>query len=125
MPARSLVPAPLSFTFTASSGHARASVTVQRAPAVPVTASFESPAATGFYGEFWQPPATNDNHVGILQVTGAGGGFDPQVGAMLAARGYPTLDLAYSGEPGIPQGDQDIRLEYFATALRWLGHRQV
>jgi hypothetical protein len=40
---------------------------------------------------------------------------------MLASRGYPTLDLAYSGEPDIPATDQNIRLEYFARALRWLG----
>ena len=52
---------PLSFTFAATSGQAHASVTVQRGPATPVTASFESVAATGFYGVFWQPPASQDN----------------------------------------------------------------
>jgi hypothetical protein len=28
--------------------------------------------------------------------------------------------LAYFGEPGIPATEQDIPLEYFAKALRWL-----
>jgi dienelactone hydrolase len=114
---------PLSFTFTATSSKAHASVTVQRGPALPVTASFESVAATGFYGVFWQPPAGHDNHVGIVQFGGDRGGTEIPVGAMLAARGYPTLDLAYFGEPGLPQTEQGISLEYFAKALRWLGRQ--
>jgi dienelactone hydrolase len=114
---------PLSFTFTARSGKAHASVTVQRGPALPVTASFESVAATGFYGVFWQPPASQDNHVGIVEFGGSGGGIDIPVGAMLAARGYPTLDLAYFAEPGLPQARKDLSLKYFAKALRWLGRQ--
>jgi dienelactone hydrolase len=113
----------LSFTFTARSGKAHASVTVQRGPALPVTASFESVAATGFYGVFWQPPASGDNHVGIVEFGGSGGGIDIPVGAMLAARGYPTLDLAYFDEPGLPQATKDLSLDYFAKALRWLGRQ--
>ena len=80
-------------------------------------------AATGFYGVFWQPPAGQDNHVGIVEFGGSGGGLDIPVGAMLAARGYPTLDLAYFGEPGLPQAANDLSLEYFAKALRWLGRQ--
>jgi pimeloyl-ACP methyl ester carboxylesterase len=34
------------------------------------------------------------------------------------------LDLAYFKEPGLPQSLEDIPLEYFAKALRWLGARQ-
>jgi dienelactone hydrolase len=114
---------PLSFTFTATSGDARASVTVQRGPALPVTASFESIAVTGFYGVFWQPPPGHDNHIGIVEFGGSGGGIDIPIGAMLAARGYPTLDLAYFGEPGLPQAARDLSLEYFAKALHWLGRQ--
>ncbi|MGD0985806.1 MAG: acyl-CoA thioester hydrolase/BAAT C-terminal domain-containing protein [Acidimicrobiales bacterium] len=119
---------PLSFTFTATNGKAHASVTVQRGPALPVTASFESVAATGFYGVFWQPPAGQDNHVGIVEFGGSEGGIDTSYGAMLAARGYPTLDLAYFGEPGLPQAPigqvpEALSLDYFAKALRWLGRQ--
>ncbi|MGD0945606.1 MAG: acyl-CoA thioesterase/bile acid-CoA:amino acid N-acyltransferase family protein [Acidimicrobiales bacterium] len=119
---------PLSFTFTATSGNAHASVTVQRGPAAPVTASFESVAATGFYGVFWQPPAGQDNHVGIVEFDGSSGGIRIPVGAMLAARGYPTLDLAYFDEPGLPQAPSGqvpkaLSLDYFAKALRWLGRQ--
>jgi hypothetical protein len=46
-----------------------------------------------------KPAAGHDNHVGILESSGP---LDIPVGAMLAARGYPTLDLAYYGEPGLP-----------------------
>lgn len=112
---------PLPFVFSVSAGPADVSVTVQRGPARPVTASFESVAATGFYGVFWDPPAGHENHVGILEFGGSGGGIDTSVGALLAARGYPTLDIAYFDEPGLPQAAENIPLEYFARALRWLG----
>jgi dienelactone hydrolase len=112
---------PLSFTFTATSSQANASVTVQRGPALPVTASFENVAATGLYGVFWQPPAGQDNHIGVVEFLGASGGINNPVGAMLAMHGYPTLDLAYFGVPGLPQAAKDLSLEYFAKALRWLG----
>jgi dienelactone hydrolase len=115
---------PVSFTFTATSGKAHASVTVERGPAVPVTASFESVAAEGFYGVFWRPPARLDNHVGIVEFGGGEGGINNPVGAMLATHGYPTLDLAYFtyvGEPGLPEKMKDLSLEYFGKALRWLG----
>ncbi len=85
---------PLSFKFTATSGGAQASVTIQRGPALPVTATYESPAATGFYGVFWQPPAGQDNHVGIVAFGGPASGINLPAGAMLASRGYSTLDLA-------------------------------
>jgi dienelactone hydrolase len=39
---------------------------------------------------------------------------------VLASHGYPTLSLAYFGEPGLPQTLKNIPLEYFANALRWL-----
>jgi dienelactone hydrolase len=39
---------------------------------------------------------------------------------MLAARGYPTLSLAYFRAPGLPQTLENIPLEYFERALLWL-----
>jgi dienelactone hydrolase len=111
---------PLRFTFTATSGQARASVTVQRGPPGPVTARFESVAATGFYGVLWQPPAGRDNHIGVVEFPGAEGGINNPVGALLALHGYSSLDLAYFGVPGI-QKPRTVSLDYFAKALRWLG----
>jgi hypothetical protein len=112
---------PLSFTFTAASGREKASVTVQRGPAAPVTARFESVGTTGFYGVFWQPPASQDNHIGLVVFDGDAGGMTLPVAALLASRGYPILDLAYFDEPGLPQTEKGIKLEYFTKALRWLG----
>jgi dienelactone hydrolase len=111
---------PLSFRFTATSGQAHASVTVQRSPAVPVSATVETVAATGFDGVFWQPPADQDNHVGILEFYDSPGVNTP-LGAFLAARGYPTLDLDYFDQPGLSNPPQGLTLEYFAKALSWLG----
>jgi dienelactone hydrolase len=45
------------------------------------------------------------------------------IGAALASAGYPTLDIAYFGEPGLPAMLKDIPLEYFARALRWLARQ--
>lgn len=41
----------------------------------------------------------------------------------MAARGYPTLALAYFKEPGLPPLMRDIPLEYFVTALTLLGRQ--
>ena len=77
---------------------------------------------------FWQPSAGLNNHIGVLELPGAGGGVDTSLGALFAARGYPTLDLAYFDSPGqdlpgIPAyaNTETIPLEYFANALHWLG----
>jgi dienelactone hydrolase len=43
--------------------------------------------------------------------------------SLLASRGYPTLALAYFGLPGLPSELRHIPLEYFQTALRWLGQQ--
>jgi len=39
---------------------------------------------------------------------------------LLASRGYPTLELAYFGAPGLPRELERIPLEYFERALQWL-----
>ncbi|MGH2850764.1 MAG: acyl-CoA thioester hydrolase/BAAT C-terminal domain-containing protein [Solirubrobacteraceae bacterium] len=111
---------PRSFVFTAISGRSRASVTVRRGPALPVTATVETIAKTGFYGVYWRPPASRDTHIGIVEFGGSGGGIDSSFGAVLASHGYPTLDVAYIGEPGLHRAVEDVHLEYFAQALGWL-----
>jgi dienelactone hydrolase len=112
----------LSFVFSASSGQAHSSVTVQRGLALPVTPSSESVAADGFSGEFWEPPAGENTHIAILEFGGWTGGIDP-IGALFASRGYPTLDIAFFGAPGLAKEPKDIPLEYFAKALGWLARQ--
>jgi hypothetical protein len=93
-----------------------------RKGAVPgVTATDESIAATGFFGQFWKPPTGSPPRPTVLEFGGSEGGLDGQLlGSALASAGYPTLDIAYFGEPGLPSQLKDISLEYFARALRWL-----
>jgi dienelactone hydrolase len=111
---------PRPFTFTATSAGDRASVTVERGPAAPVTASVVTVSVHEFYGVYWQPPADRDNHIGILEFGGSGGGVDTLFGAFLASHGYPTLDLAYFDAPGLSQVIGGFSLGYFAEAARWL-----
>jgi hypothetical protein len=60
---------------------------------------------------------------GVLVLGGSSGGlaFAAQVAALLASRGFPSLALAYFGAEKLPPHLVDIPLEYFATALDWLG----
>jgi dienelactone hydrolase len=93
----------------------------RRGSALGVSVRAESIAATGFYGQFWAPPPGTPRHPAILEFGGSEGGLHGQlIGAALASAGYPTLDIAYFGEPGLPATLTDVPLEYFARALRWL-----
>ncbi len=89
-----------------------------------VTVSSESIADTGFYGQFWRPPPESPRRPAVLEFGGSEGGLDGQLlGAALASAGFPTLNIAYFGEPGLPSELSDIPLEYFARALRWLARQ--
>lgn len=46
--------------------------------------------------------------------------IDGNVAQTLAAHGYPVLQLAYFGEPGLPPALRRIPLEYFERALEWM-----
>ena len=111
------------FDVTVSEGTSRvASGGFTRRGAAPgVTMRAESISTTGFYGQFWAPPLGTPRHAGVLEFGGSEGGLHGQlIAAALASAGYPTLDIAYFGEPGLPATLKDIPLEYFARALRWL-----
>lgn len=104
------------------SGQEVASATFQRLGSAPgVTVTAETLAAQGFIGQFWMPPPGMVRRPAILEFGGSEGGLDGGVlGADLASAGYPTLDIAYFKEPGLPQTLSRIPLEYFARALTWL-----
>lgn len=83
------------------------------------------PAAAGLYGEYFTPPNSHRRQPGVLLFGGSEGGLSPlPEAALYASHGYPTLALAYFGEPGLPQNLARIPLEYFARALHWLGKQQ-
>jgi dienelactone hydrolase len=89
-----------------------------------VTYRNESLAATGFFGQYWTPPSLSGHRPAVLEFGGSEGGLDGQlVAGALAAAGYPVLDVAYFGEPGLAPALRNIPLEYFAGALRWLARQ--
>lgn len=62
--------------------------------------------------------------VAVLSVGGSQGGYgNPWKAALLASHGYPVLQLAYFGAPGLPRELRSIRLEYVERALQWLHAR--
>lgn len=78
---------------------------------------------TGFFGEYYAPTGLVKRPA-VVAFGGAAGGLRTSLlASMLAARGYPTLALAYFEEPGLPQGLHGIPLEYFGKALTWLRSR--
>jgi dienelactone hydrolase len=103
-------------------GQTRASITLTRlATASDVREQALRPSTTGFYGEYFAPPPGGSTRPSVLIFGGSEGGLATATEAgLLASHGYPTLALAYFGEPGLPQTLQNIPLEYFVTALRWL-----
>ncbi len=50
----------------------------------------------------------------------SGGGESIYTGALLAAHGFATFTLAYTGIDPLPPDRVDIPLEYFETAIGWL-----
>ena len=113
----------LNFRVTVDShGRQLASTTFRRRfSARPIRIEHEPLNRYGFYGEYWAPTVSG-RHPAILAFGGSEGGNLGMflVSGLLAAHGYPTLDIAYFKEPGLPQSLSNIPLEYFAKALRWL-----
>lgn len=74
----------------------------------------------GLYGELCRPVHQTGNRPALVVFGGSEGGLGPWVirqASLLAARGYPTLALAYFDEPGLPATLLKVPLEYFAKAL--------
>ena len=70
-------------------------------------------------------PAGRGRHPAMIVFGGSEGGKTvPELqAAYLASHGYTTLALAYFGSAGVPAELSLIPLEYFATAIDWLGHQ--
>jgi dienelactone hydrolase len=76
------------------------------------------PARDGIYGNLYLPKHTAGKRPAVLVFGGSGGGLiTSMAAALLAARGYPSLALAYFKAPGLSQSLHNIPLEYFTTAL--------
>jgi dienelactone hydrolase len=76
------------------------------------------PAKGGIYGNLYLPGQTAGRRPAVLVFGGSGGGLTTgRAAGLLAARGYPSLALAYFKAPGLPQTLTSIPLEYFTRAL--------
>lgn len=117
-----LVPRRISFE-ARSGGRLVGRATVTRHTAAPeLQTRTLTVAADGLAGHFLAlsgPPRP-----AILYLGGSEGGTPfPAVAEFLASRGFPTLALAYFREPGLPRELANVPLEYFESALRWLGRQ--
>lgn len=74
----------------------------------------------GLVGTLWTPPGGKPLPA-ILMLGGSGGSPQTMRAALLAARGYAVLDLQYFGGDPLPGSLVEIPLDYFATAIEWLG----
>lgn len=78
--------------------------------------------ADGRYGEWYRPTDARRRMPAVVAFGGSNGGMLPMARFAhgFASEGYPALALAYFKEPGLPTDLQDIPLEYFAKAIRWV-----
>ena len=76
----------------------------------------------GFAGLLYEPDVVPDRAMpGVLVIGGSEGGVaSGDLATAIAAHGYPTLAIAYFGLRGLPRQLEDIPLEYFVRAARWL-----
>ncbi|WP_461121544.1 acyl-CoA thioesterase/bile acid-CoA:amino acid N-acyltransferase family protein [Saccharothrix stipae] len=76
----------------------------------------------GLVGVLFEPD-DDQVHPGVVVLGGSEGGLHELDAALLAGHGFAALALAYFGVPGVPEDLVEIPLEYFGTALEWLGAR--
>ena len=80
-------------------------------------------AKDGFAGTLYSPTDAR-RRVAVLVIGGSERGHDSTwLGQRLAANGIPALTIGFLHVPGLPDTLHDIPLEYFRTALEWLGRR--
>ncbi len=75
--------------------------------------------SNGLVGTFYYPKAPG-LYPSVIILDGPEGGLNETQAATLAAHGYVTLALAYSGVERLPRQLNKIPLEYFETAINWL-----
>ncbi|NUT98737.1 MAG: hypothetical protein HOY78_42720, partial [Saccharothrix sp.] len=78
----------------------------------------------GLVGVLYEPD-DGDVHPGVIVLAGSEGGLHEDDAALLARYGFAALALAYFGADGLPDDLVDIPLEYFGTALTYLGDRRI
>lgn len=105
-----------------SDGQRIGSATVtQSLLAAGVTEHVEALTKVGFVGQYFTPPG-DGRHASVILWGGSEGalGQSPQLAALFASHGIPALAIAYFDEAGLPCALNNIPLEYFEKAIRWL-----
>lgn len=98
--------------------HVLGSVCVERHFAAPGTKA-AAVKADGIIGVLYKLD-DGRRHAGVIVLGGSEGGLGGPEAAMLAARGFAALSLAYFGATGLPRTLQDIPIEYFGKAVHWM-----
>jgi dienelactone hydrolase len=65
-------------------------------------------------------PFTSESRPAVIVLTGSNGGMNEAAAKAFAADGYVALALAYFRSEGVPKNLDNIPLEYFLHAIRWL-----
>jgi dienelactone hydrolase len=112
--------APLETEFTAEPGTARpAAAQVSRYFAA--TGVSRTPVRDkGLVATLFRPAGTTPRPA-VVVVPGSGGGVPEAAAALFASHGFVGLALAYFRAEHLPQSLAEIPLEYFETAIQWLG----
>lgn len=76
----------------------------------------------GLAGRLFLPPGPGP-HPAVIVVVGSGGGLPEAHAAFIASHGFAVLALAYFAFAGLPPVLANIPLEYFETAIAWLGEQ--
>lgn len=103
-------------------GRMLGSVSIERRFAQPGIRPTEV-AEGGIRGVLYQP-SDGRRHPGVIVLGGSEGGLGGQdVPLLLADHGFTTMSLAYFAIKGLPPTLENIPLEYFGKALRWMRRR--
>lgn len=73
----------------------------------------------GVVGKLFLPKEAQQRPA-ILVFSGSDGGFHARQAELFAKEGYVSLALAFFNAEGLPQNLENIPLEYFLNAVRWL-----
>lgn len=103
-------------------GQPRASAKLTQLIRAPqVSGHDETLRRAGFVGQYFAPAVPARRPAVVVWGGSEGGlGSSGRWAALLASHGTPALALAYFDETGLPCSLNDIPLEYFAKAIRWL-----
>ena len=116
---------PFRFTLTARQRRrtVASAVFVRRFMKGRITSLFPTLQSDGFIGSYFARAGAGRSPAVIVFGGSEGGLATESLAAALAAAGYPSLAIAYFGEPGLPRTLSRVPLEYFERALTWLAAR--